>query len=302
MFYEGQRTLRRNAVIQGIGLHSGKLIRCIIRPAENNHGIVFLRSDIRPHVRIRADISKVVRTEMSTTLGSQGEVVATVEHLMAALWGMGIDNALVEINGSEVPILDGSSIEFAQAIADAGISELGAPRKILRLKKRLDIRHDDKWIIGEPASSLSIQGSIQFRHPAIGDQAYRFNQQKNFLDELAGARTFGFVREVEFLHKKGLALGASLENAIVLDDETVLNPEGLRYKNEFVRHKVLDAIGDLALLGVSLEASIEVHKSGHALHAAFVRKLLEDPANYEIIELGQVPPIEEPLPALAAAY
>lgn len=282
-----QTTLKRKINLKGIGLHAGTKVRCVIHPAPANHGIVFLRSDLASQPRIRADISKVTRTDMSTTISSNGAIVATIEHLMAALAGMGVDNALVELDAPEVPIMDGSSLEFADAIEDAGVRDLGVSRKALRLRRKISVRAGDKYISAEPSNKLTIKGSISFGHKIIGEQVYRFSSEKSFREELAGARTFGFLREVEYLHKKGLALGGSLENAIVLDENNVLNPDGLRFKNEFVRHKVLDALGDFALLGMSFEALVEVHKAGHELHTGFIRKVLEDPSNYEIVELGK---------------
>ncbi len=282
-----QTTLKRKVSLKGIGLHAGNKVTCVLHPAPANHGIVFLRSDLTSQPRIRADISKVIRTDMSTTLGSHGAVVATVEHLMAALFGMGVDNALIELNGPELPIMDGSSREFADAIDDAGVRELGVNRKCLQLRRKVSVRLGDKYIVAEPAKKLSIKASISFGHKVIGEQVFRFGDGKDFRKEIASARTFGFLREVEYLHKKGLALGGSLDNAIVLDEARVLNPDGLRFKNEFVRHKVLDALGDFGLIGMGLVADIEVHKAGHELHTGFIRKVLEDPANYKIVELGQ---------------
>lgn len=281
-----QTTLKRKVSLKGIGLHAGATVTCVIHPAPANHGIVFLRSDLTSQPRIRADISKVVRTDLSTTLGSNGVIIATVEHIMAALAGMGVDNALVEVNGPEVPIMDGSAKEFADAIEDAGVRELGINRKAIVLRRKVSVRSGDKYIVAEPAKRLSIKGMINFGHHVIGEQVYSFGDGKDFQKEIASARTFGFLREVEYLHKKGLAMGGSLENAIVLDESKVLNPEGLRFKNEFVRHKVLDALGDFALVGMNIHASIEVHKSGHELHTGFIKKVLEDPSNYQIVELG----------------
>lgn len=303
-----QTTLKRKISLKGIGLHAGAKVSCILHPVPANHGIVFLRSDLTSQPRIKADISKVVRTDMSTTLGAHGAIVATVEHLMAALYGMGVDNVLVELTGPEVPIMDGSSREFADAIADAGIRELGVPRKSIRLRRKISVRSGEKHIVATPAKKLTIKGSISFGHKIIGEQAYSFGSGKSFQDELASARTFGFLREVEFLHKKGLALGGSLDNAIVLDEERVLNPDGLRFKNEFVRHKVLDALGDFALIGMGLQAEVEVHKAGHELHTGFIRKVLEDPSNYEIVDLAKPVVQEDELEEddldalLAAAY
>lgn len=302
-----QTTLKRKVSLKGIGLHAGNKVTCVLHPAPANHGIVFLRSDLTSQPRIRADISKVIRTDMSTTLGSHGAVVATVEHLMAALFGMGVDNALIELNGPELPIMDGSSREFADAIDDAGVRELGVNRKCLQLRRKVSVRLGDKYIVAEPAKKLSIKASISFGHKVIGEQVFRFGDGKDFRKEIASARTFGFLREVEYLHKKGLALGGSLDNAIVLDEARVLNPDGLRFKNEFVRHKVLDALGDFGLIGMGLVADIEVHKAGHELHTGFIRKVLEDPANYKIVELGKPQSVaaeaeEDDELLLAAAY
>lgn len=296
-----QTTLRKKATLHGVGLHSGKKTTCVIHPSPANNGIHFVRTDL--NVKIRADISRVMRTEMSTTIGCNEGSVSTVEHLMAALYGLGVDNALIEIDGPEVPILDGSAREFALAIADAGIRQLGSNKKVMYLKKPISIHNGDKWIAATPSEDFVLKGQIQFKHHAIGNQSFQFSQKKDFIKELASARTFGFIREVEYLHKKGLALGASLENAIVLNEDRVLNPEGLRFKNEFIRHKILDAVGDFALLGMPFYASIELNKAGHDLHAAFLRKILDDPTNYEICELESYPAIEHtPLIRPALAY
>ncbi len=281
-----QKTLKQKVSLTGIGLHSGSKVRCVMHPAPANHGIVFVRSDIPGSPRIKADISKVYRTDMCTTIAHEGSIVATVEHLMAALSGLGIDNALIEVNAPEVPIMDGSSREFVDAILDTGLRTLSAAKKVLRLRQEISVRVGDKWVSATPADSLSIKGSISFGHRMIGDQIFRYSKEKNFADEIASARTFGFLREVEYLHKKGLALGGSLDNAIVLDEERVLNPDGLRFKNEFIRHKILDCIGDLALAGIEIQAAVEIHKSGHEMHSAFLRKVFSDPANYEIVELS----------------
>ncbi|MGE4232623.1 MAG: UDP-3-O-acyl-N-acetylglucosamine deacetylase [Bacteriovoracia bacterium] len=287
-----QKTLKRDVSFRGVGLHSGKKVVCRIHPAPAGFGIVFLRSDVNGKPRIRADISRVSRTDMSTSLsteaGSSEVSVATVEHLMAAIVGAGIDNALIEINAPEIPIMDGSAAVFFDGITDAGIVSQNALKKALILKKPLSVQGIDKFIKAKPAQEFKIRGKIQFKHECIGEQFFEFGSGRSFRMEVAAARTFGFLREVEYLHKKGLALGASLDNAVVLTEDKILNPEGLRYKNEFVRHKVLDAIGDFALLGMQLIADVEVHKSGHELHAGFLKKILENPENYEIVELGSL--------------
>lgn len=298
-----QTTLKRRVNFQGVGLHSGKQVRCILHPAPAGHGIVFLRSDQKKLTQIRADISKVVRTDMCTTLGnSEGVVVATVEHLLAAIKGLGLDNVLIEVDAAEVPIMDGSALEFTQGILDAGIKELSVSRKVLRLRKKISVRHNDKWVSAEPSNQLSISAGIEFKHKVIGAQKFEFSNSERFLTDVASARTFGFLREVEYLHKKGLALGGSLDNAIVLDEERVLNPNGLRFNDEFVRHKVLDALGDFALLGLNLEAKIQIHKSGHEIHAGFLKKVLEDPSNYEILELKAEKSVEEVAEEIAAGF
>ncbi|HRK01996.1 MAG TPA: UDP-3-O-acyl-N-acetylglucosamine deacetylase [Oligoflexia bacterium] len=303
-----QTTLRRRVTLKGVGLHSGAMTKCVIHPAPANSGIVFVRSDLKNAPVVQADISKVIRTDMSTTLGVNGVMIATVEHLMAAFYGMGITNALVEIDGPEVPIMDGSSREFADAFEDAGIRSLGVAQKVLRLRRNISVQAGDKYIDAKPSNGLVIRGKISFKHGVIGEQVYSFKSGKSFREEIAAARTFGFLREVEYLHKKGLAKGGSLENAVVLDDTRVLNPEGLRFNDEFVRHKVLDALGDFALLGLSLQADVEVHKSGHELHTGFIRKVLEDVSNYEIVEAQAQPSrhehaelIEEEISPLVAA-
>lgn len=298
-----QTTLRRRVSFKGIGLHSGKQVSCILHPAPANHGIVFLRTDHRVPVQVRADISRVVRTDLCTTIGgADGSSVSTIEHLMAALKGMGIDNALVEVDAPELPIMDGSSLEFALAIADSGKRVLSASKKVLRLKKKISVQHQDKWVVAEPSAGLSISAAIEFNHKVIGAQKFDFTSGVDFVREIAAARTFGFLKEVEYLHKKGLALGGSLDNAIVLDDERVLNPNGLRFCDEFVRHKVLDAVGDFALLGLDLEAKIQIHKSGHELHAGFLNKILEDPSHYEIVELQSDRGVEEVAEEIAAGF
>jgi UDP-3-O-[3-hydroxymyristoyl] N-acetylglucosamine deacetylase len=286
-----QTTLKRSVSLSGVGLHTGATINMSLHPAPAGHGVSFIRTDLRERPVIRADISSVVRTDMCTTLGlpqnlNASATVSTVEHLMAAVRGLGLDNALIEVSGPEVPIMDGSALVFAAAIADAGIRVLDAPRKVLRLKGAVRVAYQDKWIEARPSlSGLSITGTIDFKHRVIGCQAFTFDKETDFLSEIAAARTFGFLKEVEYLRHKGLALGGSLANAVVLDENTVLNEEGLRFADEFVRHKVLDAFGDFALMGIALEADVHLHKSGHELHAGLLNKIISEPENYEIVEL-----------------
>jgi UDP-3-O-[3-hydroxymyristoyl] N-acetylglucosamine deacetylase len=290
-----QHTLKASLTFKGVGLHSGSAVTCTLHPADVGTGIVFRRSDLRGKPQIRADISRVVRTDLSTMLGdNQGTVIGTVEHLMAALRGMGVDHAIVDVNGPEIPIMDGSSLEFAQGIASVGLKTVASGRKVLRLRKAVQIQVQDKWIKAQPYNALVISGAIDFKHTIIGEQSYEFGPGGDFLQELAAARTFGFLKEVEYMHKKGLAKGGSLQNAIVLDEQRVLNPEGLRFDDEFVRHKVLDALGDFALLGLAMQARIQVNKSGHELHALFLQKILEEPSQYEIIELSDAGEVSAP--------
>jgi UDP-3-O-[3-hydroxymyristoyl] N-acetylglucosamine deacetylase len=282
-----QKTLKKSATIEGVGLHSGKLVRMTIHPAYANHGIVFVRTDLEGSPKIPAHYSYVVNTQMATTLGKGKATVGTVEHVMAAFQGLGIDNALVELNGSEVPILDGSSIRFCESILDIGLVKQAQTRPYVILKRRVDLRVDEKWAVAEPADRLSVHSSIDWDHPAIGYQEFTYIEGRTSFTELAAARTFGFLRDVEALRRMGLARGGSLENAVVLNEGVVLNPEGLRFPDEFVRHKVLDALGDLKLAGISIQAKIRLHRSGHDLHSQLLSAIFSNPDCFEIIDESQ---------------
>ncbi len=284
-----QKTLRMKTAVDGVGLHSGKRVRLKLMPAPSDSGLVFVRTDQNRPVEIPARAEHVVDTRLSTTLGRDGVSLATVEHLVAALVGLGVDNARIEVDGPEVPILDGSAAPFVRLVLDAGLREQKAPRKVAVVKKTVTVQDGDKTARLSPASHLSIHCAVDFRHPLITDQRLSLEvTPRSFVRELATARTFGFKREVEYLQSRGFALGGSLENAIVVDDFHILNPDGLRFPDEFVRHKMLDAVGDLALAGHPVVGAMHATKTGHALNHRLVTKLLAEPGAVEIVSLGDV--------------
>jgi UDP-3-O-[3-hydroxymyristoyl] N-acetylglucosamine deacetylase len=280
-----QQTLRNQAAFSGIGLHSGKTITLTLRPAEPGTGIVFHRVDLTPAVSIEARAANVVSTRLSTSIGRAGATVSTIEHLMAALYGCGIDNAHVDINGPEVPIMDGSAAAFLAGILKAGTKECGKARKYLVIKKPVSVVEGDKKISIIPSRHYKISFDMQFAHPAVRNQTRSMTFTPHcFAEEIASARTFGFLAEVETLKAHGLALGGSLENAVVIGDEGVLNQEGLRFPDEFVRHKILDSVGDLALAGHRLIGHVKATKSGHDLNHKLVTELLKRPDCYALVE------------------
>jgi UDP-3-O-[3-hydroxymyristoyl] N-acetylglucosamine deacetylase len=279
-----QRTLKGEITLKGIGLHSGKPTQVVLRPAPPNRGIVFIRGDLKGAPEIPAHYHYIVNTQMATTLGKEGVTISTVEHVLAAFQGLQIDNALIEVDGPEVPIMDGSSAIFCEAIQSIGIESQLQPRAYLALRRKVEIKLGEKWAVAEPSSRLEIHGSIEWDHPSVGYQEFFYQEGKTSFDELACARTFGFLREVEALKKMGLARGGSLENAVVLDHALVLNPEGLRYPDEFVRHKILDALGDLKLAGISIQAYVRLHRAGHDLHSRLIAEIFKSPDNFEIID------------------
>ncbi len=283
-----QRTFRQRASLEGIGLHSGAVVRITLCPAPADHGIVFERTDLEPRVEIPALAEHVVDTTLNTSLGKGGVKIGTVEHLMSALAGCGIDNARIEVEGPELPILDGSAAPFVQLIGEAGIKEQREARKYLLVRKAIQVQdpHDPAKLARlTPAQRFSIDYTIDFKHPLISDQRHRVQlSEKAFHREIARARTFGFKRDVERLHAAGLGRGGSLANAVVLDDFNILNPEGLRFPDEFVRHKILDAVGDLALAGMPIIGHLEAVKSGHALNHALVRKALHEPGACVVVQ------------------
>ncbi len=280
-----QRTIAEKISCTGIGIHGGAPVELTLHPARANSGIVFIRVDGAHPVEIPARSEAVVSTDHATSLGRGSVTIGTVEHLLAALYGLGIDNVLIEVNGPELPIMDGSAASFVYLIRSAGIYEQDAEKSVLRVRRSVEVRDGAKRIFIEPARSLKITYTVDFAHPSIGRQAVRGLEMVNgtFEAEVARARTFGFFHEVETLRRHGLGRGGSLDNTVVLDDSGVMNPGGLRWPDEFARHKVLDLLGDLALLGVPLEGHIQVERGGHALHQEFVAELLRSPENWQLV-------------------
>lgn len=291
-----QRTLHEKISCQGIGLHSGLPIRMELLPAPEHSGIVFVRTDMPGDPEIRASIEHVADTTLATSLAVQTPhgtaSVSTVEHLLSALGGLGIDNARILLNGPEVPILDGSAAPFVKLLLHAGIESQRSKKKFIFIKREVQQHQDDKSARITPNRKLSITCSLDFDHPLIAPTPYTFDwSEAGFCREIARARTFGFLQDVEALQKRGLARGGSLENALVIDEYRVLNPEGLRFPDEFVRHKVLDAIGDLMLFGMPVVGRVHLHRSGHGLHTQLVQAVLSDPRNYEIITPSEQTPV-----------
>ncbi len=288
MTHLDQRTLRQPVSCTGTGLHSGAAIELTLKPAPVNHGIVFVRTDLPNPVEIPARAEFVVDTQLATTIGRGAARVATIEHLMAALAGLGIDNCRVEVSGPEVPIMDGSAAPFVFLIESAGVETQRAGKRFLVVKKPVTIVEGEKEVRLLPASQFSVSFTIDFDHPLISDQSFRMDfSDRSFQREISRARTFGFLKEVELLKKMGLARGGSLENAIVIDEFSILNPDGLRYPDEFVRHKILDSIGDLSLFGMPVIGHLVASRSGHALNHKLVMKVLADPSCFEIVDAGE---------------
>jgi UDP-3-O-[3-hydroxymyristoyl] N-acetylglucosamine deacetylase len=276
-----RRTLRRDVGCTGIGLHSGRPLRLRLRPAPAEHGIRFLRTDVG--VTIPATLAHIGAQDHATTLLRDGFSVGTVEHLLAALLALGVDDVLVEVDGPEVPILDGSAAPFVMLLHEAGLRPLAVPRLHLRVLQPVEVVHGAKSVRLSPSERFEVRYTIGFDHPLLRHQAYATRvTARSFTEAIAPARTFGFLREVEMLRKSGLALGGSLENAVVIGETGVLNNK-LRFEDEFVRHKILDAVGDLALVGRPLLGRVEAVKAGHALHAAVARKLLATPEAWELV-------------------
>lgn len=285
-----QRTLRNIVRATGIGLHTGEKVYMTLRPAAIDTGIIFRRIDLDDPVEIKADPFMVHDTRLSTCLESGGVRVATIEHLMSAFAGMGIDNAYVDLTASEVPIMDGSAGPFVFLIQSAGIEEQSAPKKFIRIMKPVQAGNEKSWVRFEPYNGFRLNFTIAFAHPVLEgtNQSVSIDfGSTSYLKELSRARTFGFVQDVEYLRSQGLALGGSLDNAIVMDEFRVLNSDGLRYDNEFVRHKVLDAIGDLYLLGHPLLGAFTGYRSGHALNNQLLRALLADSEAWEYVSFDR---------------
>ncbi|MDY0050201.1 MAG: UDP-3-O-acyl-N-acetylglucosamine deacetylase, partial [Halothiobacillaceae bacterium] len=279
-----QRTLKNSIRATGIGLHTGEKVRLTLRPAAPNTGILFHRIDLPEPVTIPGHALNVGETQLSTTLVRDGVKISTVEHLMSALAGLGIDNVHVDIDGPEMPIMDGSASPFVFLIQSAGIEEQNVPKRFIRILRTVLVRDEDRWVRFEPHEGFRVAMSIDFNHPVLNRTAQRAEvdfSSTSFVKEVSRARTFGFIRDLEAMRKRNLALGGSVENAIVVGDYHILNEDGLRYGDEFVKHKILDAIGDLYLLGHSLIGAFHGHKSGHALNNALLRELLADRTAWE---------------------
>jgi len=288
MDHLNQRTVQTRTSCTGVGLHSGSKIELTLAPARPNTGIVFVRTDLPRPVEIPARAEYVVDTTMATTIGKDGVRIGTIEHLMAALAGLGIDNCRVELDGPEVPIMDGSAAPFVYLIRSAGIELQRETKRFLVIRKPVTVRDGDKEATFLPAPQFSVSFQIDFDHPLISNQSFRMDFSDRFFDrEICRARTFGFYREVEMLKKMGLAKGGSIENAIVIDDFSILNPDGLRFPDEFVRHKILDSIGDVSLLGMPVIGHLVAHKSGHMLNHKLVTQVLADATCHEIVEVGE---------------
>jgi UDP-3-O-[3-hydroxymyristoyl] N-acetylglucosamine deacetylase len=281
-----QRTLKNLVSASGVGLHTGQKARLSMRPAPPDTGVVFRRIDLATPVDIPARADLVGDTRLASCLMRDGAKVHTVEHLMSALGGLGIDNVYVDLDAAEVPIMDGSASPFVLLIQQAGIVAQAAPKRFMRVKRRVEVRDADKWARLDPYDGYKLSFSIEFKHPVIerSTQAVEVDfADTSYLKEIARARTFGFMHEVESLRESGLALGGGLDNAVVLDEYRVLNAEGLRFADEFIRHKLLDAIGDLYLLGKPLLGAFTAHKSGHALNNRLARAALADAAALETV-------------------
>ena len=281
-----QRTLKNVIRATGVGLHTGDKVYLTLRPAAANTGIVFRRVDLDPAVEILAKPENVGDTLLSTSLVNGDVKVSTVEHLLSALAGLGIDNAYIDLSAPEVPIMDGSAGPFVFLIQSAGIAELNAPKKFIRIKRPVEVRDGDKWARFDPFEGFKVSFTIDFDHPVFKNRSQYTTvdfSTTSFVKEVSRARTFGFLKDYEWLRERSLALGGSLDNAIVVDDYRVLNEDGLRYHDEFVKHKVLDAIGDLYLLGKSLIGEFSGYKSGHALNNRLLRAVMAEQSAWEMV-------------------
>ncbi len=285
-----QRTLKNVIRATGVGLHTGEKVYLTLRPAPVDTGIVFCRTDLPAPAMVRACPENVGDTRLSTTLDNNGVRISTVEHLMSAFAGLGIDNAFVELTAPEVPIMDGSAGPFVFLIQSAGIQEQSAPKRFMRIKKTVELEDGDKWARFEPWDGFKVSFTIDFDHPTFRNSTQLASidfSTTSFVKEVSRARTFGFMRDLEALRKAGLARGGGLDNAIVMDSFRVLNDDGLRYEDEFVKHKVLDAIGDLYLLGHPLIGAFSAYKSGHALNNRLLRALTADKEAWELVSYAE---------------
>ena len=280
-----QTTIQRICKSVGIGLHRGSPVNLVLEPAKADTGVVFYRTDL--DLEIELNPANVVDTQMATVIGKNSHTISTTEHLLSAIYAYGIDNMRIVLDSDEVPIMDGSSNAFCMLLDEAGIKTLDQNKKILVLKEEIIYEDGDKYVKLKPSKNQEFAFTIKFDHPLIGEQDFKFEFSKeNYKKEIARARTFGFLSEVQYLRSKNLALGGSLDNAIVLDENKILNPEGLRYRDEFVRHKILDAIGDLKILGYPIMGSYESFAGSHSLNHKLTKKLLAKASAYELVELS----------------
>ncbi|EKT64930.1 UDP-3-O-acyl-N-acetylglucosamine deacetylase [Providencia burhodogranariea] len=282
-----QRTLKRIVEATGVGLHTGKKVTLTLRPAAANTGVIYRRTDLNPPVDFPADAKSVRDTMLCTCLVNEDNVrISTVEHLNAALAGLGIDNIVIEVNAPEIPIMDGSAAPFVFLLLDAGIEELNCAKKFLRIKEKVRIEDGDKWAEFTPYNGFSLDFTIDFNHPAIDSSTQRYAidfSAEAFVSQISRARTFGFMRDIEYLQSKGLCLGGSFDCAIVVDDYKVLNEDGLRFEDEFVRHKTLDAIGDLFMCGHNIIGAFTAYKSGHALNNKLLQAVLAKESAWDLV-------------------
>ncbi|WP_024954832.1 UDP-3-O-acyl-N-acetylglucosamine deacetylase [Sulfurospirillum arcachonense] len=282
-----QTTVAKKVESVGIGLHKGEPIKITLEPLEANSGIVFYRTDVG--MSVKASPENVVNTNNATVIGDGQNYISTIEHLLSAIYSYGIDNILITLDSAEVPVMDGSGISFCMMLDEAKMRELDENKSVLIIKREVEVVDGEKFARVKPSRKPIYNFTINFTHPIIGKQDYQFEfSKKAYIEEIARARTFGFLKDVQYLRSKGLALGGSLENAIVLDDKKILNPEGLRFPKEFVKHKILDAIGDLALLGAPVVADYESYAGSHNLNHLLTKEILKDPKNYEVRDFAKV--------------
>lgn len=279
-----QTSIQKRVELVGIGLHKGVPVTMVLEPLPGNSGIIFCRSDLNVEIPLRPE--NVGNTMMATVLASGDAKISTIEHLMSAIYAYGIDNIKISVDNEEIPIMDGSAIGYCMLLDEAGIQELDVNKKIMAIKKPIEVKDGDKFVRIEPSEKSVFDFTIDFAHPAIREQSYKFVFSKQrYKEEIARARTFGFLQDVNYLRSQGLGLGGDLSNCIVLDENGILNKEGLRYKEEFVRHKILDAIGDMAILGMPILGSYVSFAGSHKLNSLLTKKILEDQNAYELLEL-----------------
>lgn len=293
MMHFRQRTISKPVSFSGVGVHSGKKVNLTIKPAPVNHGIKFVRTDLTDKPSVSAHFNMVVDTSLATVIGCDGFIVSTIEHLMATFAGFSIDNAIVELDAYELPIMDGSAGPFISYIKTAGIEEQLGPKYFFIVKEPIELKEDGKFVGIYPASKFKITCTIYYDHPLIKEQSYSIDvSDQVFEKEICRARTFGFLQEIEYLKKYGFARGGSLDNVIVLDEKDILNKDGLRFPDEFVRHKILDCIGDFSLLGMPVLGHVIVNKSGHSFNHAFLKKFFENKKSWEtriIHDINELP-------------